>query len=363
MLCEERSSRDLYGELQLRRATTQDIAEAVGVSRRTVNRALHGQPRVSHETRQLIIETAHKLGYQPNRIAQALARSPVSVGVVYPDSSDDFYGPLVDGVRRGIQELQDHKISATFRAVSGLSCADEVAQMLRNGSARELDGLIVCPNTADHRHYDVWEQVADRGISAVFLGTGLPNVPHLTSVRLDARRCGRIAAELLGKLTSGRPAAVIVGSRDVQDHRDKIDGFCAESARLGIEISGVYEMLDDPDIGYAVASRIFQLHPETEGLYIANDFAATVCRSLVDNGRAGQTKVVATGIFPEMRELVQQSIVHFTLYQNMVRQGILAVRALYGHLAEKTESPKEILVPPVVVMQTTLELSPDVLLS
>ncbi len=55
-----------------RRVTTQDIAEAAGVTSGTVSRALRGDPVVSRATRERIQEIARRLNYQPNLSARAL---------------------------------------------------------------------------------------------------------------------------------------------------------------------------------------------------------------------------------------------------------------------------------------------------
>lgn len=52
--------------------TQSHIAEKLGVSRRSVAHALSGNGRMSDETRQRIRDEAERLGYAPNRVAQAL---------------------------------------------------------------------------------------------------------------------------------------------------------------------------------------------------------------------------------------------------------------------------------------------------
>ena len=55
--------------------TSQQIAELAGVSRGTVDRALHNRGRVNPEVADRIRKIAEELGYRPNSIGQALVRA------------------------------------------------------------------------------------------------------------------------------------------------------------------------------------------------------------------------------------------------------------------------------------------------
>jgi len=80
-----------------------DIARIAGVSKATASRALRNSPLVKDETRQLVIETAKALKYQPNALAQAMAtkRSGIIGFLMYrkgpPYVAHTFYGPILDG--------------------------------------------------------------------------------------------------------------------------------------------------------------------------------------------------------------------------------------------------------------------------
>ena len=55
--------------------TAQQIADLAGVSRGTVDRALHNRGRVNPEVKEKIQKIALELRYKPNLIGQALVRS------------------------------------------------------------------------------------------------------------------------------------------------------------------------------------------------------------------------------------------------------------------------------------------------
>ena len=55
--------------------TSKQIAELAGVSRGTVDRALHNRGRVSPEVAERIRKLADELDYQPNAIGRALVKT------------------------------------------------------------------------------------------------------------------------------------------------------------------------------------------------------------------------------------------------------------------------------------------------
>ena len=68
--------------------TAQQIAELAGVSRGTVDRALHNRGRVNPEVAAKIHKIAAELGYKPNLIGQALVKSRREVKLVHRDADD-----------------------------------------------------------------------------------------------------------------------------------------------------------------------------------------------------------------------------------------------------------------------------------
>lgn len=75
-----------------------DIAKHVGLSVSTVSRVVNGKDRVSAKTRQRVLDAIKELNYQPNAIARSLrSRSSMTIGIVVPDLSNNFFTLLTKG--------------------------------------------------------------------------------------------------------------------------------------------------------------------------------------------------------------------------------------------------------------------------
>jgi len=340
------------------RVTIKDLARASGFSVCTINKALNGKPWVSEPTRRRILTLAAEMGYQPNRLAQALARRTLSLAVVYPKFWANWFSPLVDGVKRGVEALQDHNITARFCQVDcppgNSDFLPTITELVRDG----IDGLVFCTGGYSlQRTRETAELLAGVQIPVVLLGGDNPDLPHFTCVRVDTHRCGQMANELLGLATGSKPAAIFLGMRTDVNHWTKVEGFRAVHVSTTCPLVDVYETYDDPEIAYEMTARLFREHPETAGIYVAIDNSSPdVCRYLIDHGLAGKVKVVATGVFPEIGALMQRGIVHYTLFQNTVEQGRLAVRTLFRYLTESTHPGPEVLVPPYIAINSNFDL-------
>lgn len=79
-----------------------DVAAAVGVSKTTISRYLHGEfGYMSEETRERIAAVIDELGYRPNKMAQGL-KATVShmVGVTIADIGNPFSSLLLKGIQQ-----------------------------------------------------------------------------------------------------------------------------------------------------------------------------------------------------------------------------------------------------------------------
>src|SRR5690242_10107383 len=97
--------------------TQYDIARECGVSQTIVSDVLQGRPRgrVSEQTRQNILETARRLGYQPNAAARAL-RTGQSRRILYLVVRSETSQPSVTG-DAGISGLAYALTSRNYKLV------------------------------------------------------------------------------------------------------------------------------------------------------------------------------------------------------------------------------------------------------
>ena len=67
-----------------KKISVKDIAEEHNISLSTVHKALTGKAGISEARRKEVVETAQRMGYVVNTIAQSLARKDINIGVAMP---------------------------------------------------------------------------------------------------------------------------------------------------------------------------------------------------------------------------------------------------------------------------------------
>lgn len=127
-----------------RRPTIKDVAEAAGVSRSTVSRALTGRGYAAPDVRERVLRAAAELGYVPDVMARTLKQQVSrSVGVLVSDLRNPFYAELAAGASREARErgytmvLADTSLSAEAES--------EAAEAL---VALRVAGVVVTPNSS-----------------------------------------------------------------------------------------------------------------------------------------------------------------------------------------------------------------------
>lgn len=126
---------------QYKNITISDVAEALGVSKTTVSRAISGKGRIGEATRQRILEYIEEHDYKPNVIAKGLAQSRTyNICVVMPGNYSLVDLPFFQEIIMGIQEV------AGMSEYDILLCTcqeNDVAALERIVSNRKVDGVIL----------------------------------------------------------------------------------------------------------------------------------------------------------------------------------------------------------------------------
>lgn len=339
----------------MKRVTVKDIAVRLGIAQGTVSKALCGRPGISAELRQRVYAAAEDLGYSANRLAQSLARKPVTIGVVLPGVWPEYYEPVEKGIRGELSRLRDFKVAARFIRMSGLHCEEEMRRATDRLIEERVEAVLLCPvfNTSCGEHL---ARLYAQGIPLVLLGTDLPDSKRLTCMRVDAYKAGRLAGELLGLMMCGsKKAAVFIGSRGMLEHSEKCRGAQDELAAAGCVVAGVYETQDVPQEAYMLTQKALTEAPDLEAIYVATGNSIAVCRCLTDQGRERQVRVVATDLFPGIGEYMERGIIRGVIFQKPERQGQLAVRCIYEHLIEKKPCADEMLVNPRLLLRANVQ--------
>lgn len=158
-----------------------DIAEKLEVSTVTVSKALRNHPDISISTKNLIIETAEKMGYTPNFMARNLSsKKSNTIGVVVPKIAHFFFGSIIET----IYDLAFRKNYEIILTVSQENSERERKHIQTLLSMR-VDGIIISISQ-ETKDYAIFETVKERGVPIVFIDR-IPKLQGIDTVQVDDR--------------------------------------------------------------------------------------------------------------------------------------------------------------------------------
>lgn len=232
-------------------ATLKDIGAELGLSPATVSRALNGFPEVSARTRERVRETAERLGYRPNRVAQRLVtgRSGM-VGMIVrirPDmSADQTFFEVVAGLSAELAARDTDLVLAVDRG------DDPVAAYRRMLERDILDGFILNAPIPDDPRVAFLRAAR---VPFVMHGQTAPEVDY-PFYGIDNRAVAADAVEFLHALGHRRIAFLNAHPR-LAFARDRAEGFRTAIATLGLAIPDVFRCAVPPaeGAGYAPVLR------------------------------------------------------------------------------------------------------------
>lgn len=142
--------------------TIKDIAKELGISKSTVSRALADQWDVNAETRKLVLETAKRMNYQPNMLAQHLIQGNTkTIGLVVPEFHNSFFTQVIIGIQNIL-----HKEGYLLLITQSNESAEVECQNIKMLKSNRVDGLII--SITSQGNHDFYQEILDEGIPIIF---------------------------------------------------------------------------------------------------------------------------------------------------------------------------------------------------
>lgn len=270
------------------RSTLIDIAREAGVSAATVDRVLNNRAGVRGRTREIVIETAQRLGYisDGSAPAQATAGSVLHLDFVLPMGTNTFIKML----HRQLDEQGTARpdLDVRIHTIEGFN-PDTLARTLLE-LRPECQGVGVI--ALDHPTVrEAIRTLSAKGVKLVTLASDILHVPRVAYVGIDNRQAGRLAGYVLGRFLGTKEpkkVALFAGSLSYRGHEEREMGFRHILAEEfpNLQIVELREMRDDREKAFAEASALLDRHDDLSGIYNIGAGNQGIARALKDRGRA-----------------------------------------------------------------------------
>ena len=262
-----------------RHSTITDVADAAGVSIKTVSRVFNDEPNVRPLTRERVLKAAADLDYHPNVAARSLAgRRSFLIGLAYENPSPNYVVDLQTGA---LGRLHGERYRLLVLPFDDAAAASGKMQAIARASG--LDGMVLAPPLCD-----------DPATVAELEACGLPYAriaptsggSHAPDVAMDDRAATRALIDHLAGLGHTR-IAIVRGDPTHASAAARYEGYCAGLEAHGLpilpelEVPGAYTFAS----GYEAGKALLALAERPTAIFASNDdMAAGVMNAAQEAG-------------------------------------------------------------------------------
>jgi LacI family transcriptional regulator len=223
------SAREKQGTVA-RKATAQDVADLVGVSRSAVSLVLNGraQGHIAGDKQQAIIDAARQLNYTPNAVALSLrSRRTRTIGVLTWPGAVGFAGRMLHATLQTAT-----KAGYLLIFMDTANDCDHQSQALATLRDHQVDALLViAPNLIAYRPVEPMSTIPTILVNCVD-----PNA-SVASIVPDEHGAGSAAAAVLIEAGHTR-IGIVAGPPDAMQNRLRLAGIqsAAEAAHVTVSV-------------------------------------------------------------------------------------------------------------------------------
>lgn len=323
--------------------TIQQIAEAAGVSRGTVDRALNERGRINPEVAAQIKQIAEELGYIPkSKKRNSAAGRKLRIGVVTQLARSSFMQEVNRGIADAAKQLAERGVELVLK--EGLS-VDETEQ-LREIEALErqgIDALALMPVDCDSIRAKI-NALSEKNIPVITFNSDIVGTKRVCFVGMDNRRSGRTAAGLMGMLTRGvGKVLIITGFFSNYVNSSRVDGFIEELKRThpSLEVAGVLGSYDDADEVERIITNTMLAVPGITGILVVSGGQKGIARAYDKLKLEKRPYTIIYDLTPGNREALEQDAADFLIDQEGYVQGYEPPFILTGLLLKNEPVGKE----------------------
>lgn len=328
-----------------RKITIGDIAEALGVSKTTVSRAISGKGRIGNETRDKVMHYIDEHNYKPNVIAKGLATSKTyNIGLALPGDYNLIDLPFFQNCMMGVCEMAS---SMDYDVIISMVSATDITQLERMINNNKVDGVILTRTLLNDTPA---EYLKAHQIPFVAIGTSQDK--EITQIDNDHRGACRELTSILLSRKVGK-LGLIGGNRSYVVTQKRLQGF--------LDAFNEHNLQPDNDLIYLDAENSIMTEKIVEELIEKNVDCIlcmddSICKYVLNKLKKNKIKVpeqIKIASFYNS-SLLENNIPAVTSLQFNVKElGIMSCKVLLDKLDGKEVNPRTLLGYEVILKETT----------
>ena len=331
--------------------TQKELAARLGLSRTTIARAINNSSNIKPETKEKILKLVKELGYEKNYVGSLLASKKKVVYSFIVESKNSYYTEQIKlGIKGGKKEYKHHNLEI-IEVVTDINKPMEQVLELKKllDSGKQIDGIIIIPLDKTK----ILELINPYLEKIKFITLSVFLSKKIAYVGTDYQKCGRLAAEFLGKsLNINDKVLVIDNGDDNISSKFYLNGFLDRANEDKINIIGPVRKNGVED-SLMYLKNIFK--KENINSIFINRYAQDILLEIPDYILKKQ-KNITTGIGNRIRKLIIEKKILATVADDVYSTGHKACQLMVDMLYKETEKKvKNIILEPKILLIENLK--------
>ncbi len=335
------------------RVTLKTIAQETGYSVTTVSRALAGYDDVSEATREVIRQTAHRLGYFPNHTARQLQKQRTdTIGLIIPSIGPRFADPYFSLILAGIGDSlaeHGHDLLVSTRP-PGPAEMDAYRYMV---AGRRVDGLVVIRTRREDERI---AYLVEHGFPFVAFGRTELDIDFACIDEDGEIGTYDLVTYLIG--LGHRRIAYIAAAQDLAFGYYRYKGYQRALDTAGIAYDPALVRVADLTRrgGEAAAAHLLDANPRPTAIVAANDLLALGVLNLMSEQGLVAGRDVSVAGFDDIPTAEAVSLT--TLNQPIYQIGHRLIRMLMALINGEELPQRQVLLKPELIIRDSVKPPP-----
>ena len=312
--------------------TIYTLAKELNMTPSMISRAFSPNGKISEEKRKIILKTAKKYDFTPNKFASRLSMKTVQIGILinsrFPVNTDK----MIAGIESAYEKLKDYKIQYDIAIMNSLEGEPEnyIEVLYRY---KNYNGVIVAGMSSE-KYTNMLNEVCKENPNVVQVQAINKSVDCLFVSKHNEETSSYLAAEFLYNCLKSKERKNILlftGDKDSALHSGAETAFKNACQEFGLCVLKSIDMKDNEKYFSEIISDILEKYiRETDGIYITSGMSSPLCRYIEENNI--DIPFVSFDTYEDIKKYIKKGIISATIAQNVEKQMENAFEYLVKHI-------------------------------
>lgn len=334
--------------------TIYTLAKELNMTPSMVSRAFNPNGKISEEKRKIVLETAEKYGFSPNKFASRLSMKTVRIGILINSRFKVNTDKMIVGIERAYGKLKDYKIQYDITIMNSLeNKSEDYIEVLNR--YKNYNGIIVAGMSLE-KYTNMLNEFCKENPNVAQVQAINKSVDCLFVSKHNEETASFLAAEFLYnclKYKERKNILLFTGDKDSSLHSGAETAFKKACKEFGLCVLKSIDMKDNEEYFSEIISDVLKENiKETDGIYITSGMSSPLCRYIEENNI--NVPFVSFDTYEDIKNYVKKGIISATISQNVEEQMENAFEYLVQHIITGDEAPKTVYTDVQLVLKSNM---------